>query len=30
MGASFQTGLDEPLPEGEYVYFEVTDTGCGM
>jgi len=30
MGAAFPTGLDEPLPEGEYVYFEVTDTGCGM
>ncbi|MEN8005712.1 MAG: PAS domain S-box protein [Candidatus Krumholzibacteriota bacterium] len=22
-------GLDEPLPEGTYVYFEVSDTGCG-
>jgi len=22
--------LDKPLAEGEYVYFEVSDTGCGM
>ena len=22
-------GLDKPLPEGVYVYFEVSDTGCG-
>jgi len=22
--------LDEPLPEGQYVYFEVADNGCGM
>ena len=22
--------LDEPLEEGQYVYMEVTDTGCGM
>lgn len=22
--------MNEPLPEGEYVYFEVRDTGCGM
>jgi PAS domain S-box-containing protein len=24
------TYLDEKLPEGKYVYIEVTDTGCGM
>jgi two-component system, cell cycle sensor histidine kinase and response regulator CckA len=24
------TAPDEPLPEGMYVYFEVSDTGCGM
>ncbi len=29
-GAAFRTGLNEPLSEGEYVYIEVTDTGCGM
>ncbi len=23
------SGLDKPLPEGVYVYFEVSDTGCG-
>ena len=23
-------GLDEPLPEGPYVYIEVADNGCGM
>ncbi len=25
-----RAGLDEPLPEGLYTYFEVADTGCGM
>jgi PAS domain S-box-containing protein len=25
-----QSGLEEPLPEGVYTYFEVADTGCGM
>ena len=25
-----RAGLDEPLPEGVYVYLEVSDTGCGM
>jgi two-component system, cell cycle sensor histidine kinase and response regulator CckA len=25
-----QAGLDNALPEGVYVYFEVADTGCGM
>ena len=25
-----ETYLDESLPEGDYVYLEVTDTGCGM
>ena len=25
-----RTGLEEPLPEGIYTYFEVADTGCGM
>jgi CheY-like chemotaxis protein len=25
-----QTYLDEDLPEGEYVFVEVSDTGCGM
>ena len=25
-----RAGLDRPLPEGAYVYFEVADTGCGM
>lgn len=25
-----RAGLDEPLPEGVYTYFEVADTGCGM
>ena len=25
-----QAGLDKPLPEGVYTYFEVADTGCGM
>ncbi|MCP5054582.1 MAG: PAS domain S-box protein [bacterium] len=25
-----QSYLDEDQPEGEYVYLEVTDTGCGM
>jgi CheY-like chemotaxis protein len=24
------SGLEEPLPEGVYTYFEVADTGCGM
>jgi signal transduction histidine kinase/ActR/RegA family two-component response regulator len=28
--AAFRVGLDEPLPEDVYVYFEVADTGCGM
>jgi signal transduction histidine kinase/DNA-binding response OmpR family regulator len=28
--AAFRLGLDEPLPEHVYVYFEVADTGCGM
>lgn len=27
---AYQPGFDEPLPEGPYVYCEVTDTGCGM
>ncbi|MDP6637266.1 MAG: response regulator [Phycisphaerae bacterium] len=27
---TLRTGLDEPLPEGLYVYIEVSDTGCGM
>jgi PAS domain S-box-containing protein len=26
----FRPTSDTPLPEGMYVYFEVTDTGCGM
>jgi signal transduction histidine kinase/ActR/RegA family two-component response regulator len=25
-----QAGLDQQLPEGIYIYFEVADTGCGM
>ena len=25
-----RASLNEPLPEGVYVYFEVADTGCGM
>ncbi len=25
-----RAGLDEPLPEGVYTFFEVADTGCGM
>jgi CheY-like chemotaxis protein len=29
-GAAFLSGLDELPQEGEYVYLEVTDTGCGM
>ena len=29
-GAELQLGLDEPLPEGDYVFFEVADTGAGM
>ncbi len=24
-----RAGLDEPLPEGTYTFFEVADTGCG-
>lgn len=26
----FRAGLDKPLAEGIYTYFEVADTGCGM
>ncbi|MEJ2157257.1 MAG: transporter substrate-binding domain-containing protein [Desulfobacteraceae bacterium] len=25
-----QVGLEQQLPEGVYIYFEVADTGCGM
>ena len=28
--AVLRAGLDEPLTEGVYTYFEVADTGCGM
>jgi len=28
--AAVRVGLDEPLVEGKYVWFEVADTGCGM
>ena len=28
--AAFQAGLSEPLSEGEYVFLEISDTGCGM
>jgi PAS domain S-box-containing protein len=30
VNAVLRTGLDEPLPEGDYIYFEVADTGCGI
>ncbi len=28
--AALSTPLGEPIPEGIYTYFEVSDTGCGM
>ncbi len=28
--STLSNGCDEPLPEGDYTYLEVTDTGCGM
>jgi len=30
IGTTLRTDLDEPLPDGAYVYLEMTDTGCGM